>query len=389
MVSNAFRLGSVLTPGKTTLGSSSLPTNIANAGFSIVQSTSDLPSSVSTGAQSFVRDTKMLYLYNGSNWYKIAAVNQSPSSITGVNASYTLATDGTATTITAVATDPEGFPLTWSSTVSAGSLNGTTVSQVDNVFTITPHASNATTFSITFNVTDGANSSVSAVSQFSLSFYTQGSSLFGRWDMGNSSSYSGTGTTWNDLSGNGRNLTIQNGAYNSSGINGSTAVWDWTTQNSARIDFPTDISSVKTFIVIWGFTSTTPNTRLMILNGNGTGNYAGFTDANDVGNNVPGGDGSYAGITPHAGETIVTTMNGNSVTGPAVLYNGMQQSYLNLFALRGAKFTDSTVKYANYGGYNHPHQLRAILMWDVMLTDSEIKDVYDTFPSSAMATWDG
>lgn len=389
MVSNAFRLGSVLTPGKTTLGSSSLPTNIANAGFSIVQSTSDLPSSVSTGAQSFVRDTKMLYIYNGSNWYKIAAVNQSPSSITGVNASYTLATDGTATTITAVATDPEGFPLTWSSTVSSGSLNGTTVSQVDNVFTITPHASNATSFSITFNVTDGANSTVSVVSQFSLSFYTQGSALFGRWDIGNSTSYSGTGTTWNDLSGNGRNLTIQNGAYNSSGINGSTAVWDWTTQNSARIDFPTDISSVKTFIVIWGFTSTTPNTRLMILNGNSTGNYAGFTDANDTGNNVPGGDGSYAGITAHTGETIVTTMNGNSVTGPAVLYNGMQQGYLNLFALRGAKFTDSTAKYANYFGYNHPHQLRAILMWDVMLTDSEIKDVYDTFPSSAMATWDG
>jgi len=48
-----------------------------------------------------------------------------------------------------------------------------------------------------------------------------------------------------------------------------------------------------------------------------------------------------------------------------------------------------SVKYANYGGYNHPHQLRAILMWDVMLTDSEIKDVYDTFPSGAMATWDG
>jgi len=174
MVSNAFRLGSVLTPGKTTLGSSSLPTNIANAGFSIVQSTSDLPSSVSTGTQSFVRDTKMLYLYNGSNWYKIAAVNQSPSGITGVNASYTLATDGTATTITAVATDPEGFPLTWSSTVSSGSLNGTTVSQVDNVFTITPHASNATSFSITFNVTDGANSAVSAVSQFTLSFGSWG-----------------------------------------------------------------------------------------------------------------------------------------------------------------------------------------------------------------------
>lgn len=349
-------------------------------------------SSPATGQSVLVTSTNKLYIYNGTGWYLIAEVtNLSPTAITGLNATYDLATDGTATTITLNSTDPEGATLTWSHAVTTGTLGSTaTITNVNNVFTITPSTTEADagSFSVTFSASDGSQAATS-VSDFSLSFYTQGSSLFGRWDMGNSASYSGTGTTWNDLSGNGRNLTIQNGAYNSSGINGSTAVWDWTTQNSAQINFPTDISSVKTFIVIWGFTSTTPNTRLMILNGNGTGNYAGFTDANDVGNNVPGGDGSYAGITPHAGETIVTTMNGNSVTGPAVLYNGMQQGYLNLFALRGAKFTDSTVKYANYGGYNHPHQLRAILMWDVMLTDSEIKDVYDTFPSSAMATWDG
>ena len=339
------------------------------------------------GDTALVTALNKVFMYTGSAWFLIATMtNSSPTNITGVNSTYSLATDGTATVITAVSTDPEGFALTWSYAVTTGSLGSTaTVSQADNVFTITPSTTEADagTFSITFSVTDGATGAVSAVSAFSLNFYTQGSSLFGRWDIGNSTSYSGTGTTWNDLSGNGRNLTIQNGAYNSSGINGSTAVWDWTTQNSAQIDFPTDISSVKTFIVIWGFTSTTPNTRLIILNGNSTGNYAGFTDANDPANIV------YSGITAHTGETIDMTMNGNSVTTPAVLYNGMQQGYLNLFALRGAKFTDSTAKYANYFGYNHPHQLRAILMWDVMLTDSEIKDVYDTFPASAMATWDG
>jgi len=365
----------------------------SDAGTTTVDTFAELQAApVVAGKTVLVKNTNKLYINTGTGWYVVGQVtNESPTAITGLDATYSLATDGTATVITMNSTDPEGFPLTWSHAVTTGTLGSTaTITNVDNVFTITPSTTEADagSFSVTFSASDGSQAATS-VSDFSLSFYTQGSSLFGRWDMGNSSSYSGTGTTWNDLSGNGRNLTIQNGAYNSSGINGSTAVWDWTTQNSARIDFPTDISSVKTFIVIWGFTSTTPNTRLMILNGNGTGNYAGFTDANDVGNNVPGGDGSYAGITPHAGETIVTTMNGNSVTGPAVLYNGMQQGYLNLFALRGAKFTDSTVKYANYGGYNHPHQLRAILMWDVMLTDSEIKDVYDTFPSSAMATWDG
>ena len=127
--------------------------------------------STSKGNTAFVKATNKLYVWNGVGWYLVAEVtNASPSSITGVNASYDLASDGTATTITAVATDPEGMSLTWSSSVTAGSLNGTTVSNVDNVFTITPHASNATTFTITFSVTDGVNSAVSYPSAFTLTF---------------------------------------------------------------------------------------------------------------------------------------------------------------------------------------------------------------------------
>lgn len=127
--------------------------------------------STSKGNTAFVKATNKLYIWNGVGWYLVATVtNASPSSITGVNSTYDLASDGTATTITAVATDPEGFALTWSSSVTAGSLNGTTVSNVDNVFTVTPHASNATTFSITIYVTDGVNALVSAVSAFTLSF---------------------------------------------------------------------------------------------------------------------------------------------------------------------------------------------------------------------------
>ena len=83
-----------------------------------------------------------------------------------------LATDGTATTITAVSTDPEGFPLTWSYAVTTGSLGSTaTVSQADNVFTITPSAANADagTFSVTFSVTDGTNITTQ-VADFTLAF---------------------------------------------------------------------------------------------------------------------------------------------------------------------------------------------------------------------------
>ena len=241
----------------------------------------DLPASSTTiGNTAFVVATNKLYIWSGVGWYLVAEVtNASPSAISGVDGTYALATDGTATTITAVSTDPEGFALTWSYAVTSGSLaitpaasaiavvnNGSgaytlsggatgdnsnvdivvgqtvnftvnasghpfyirdsngganvsspaatgqgatsgvvswtpntagtyyyqcgnhaamigtitvgaatvsaTVAQADNVFTITPSTNTAAanTFSLTFNVTDGLNGSVSAVSGFTLAF---------------------------------------------------------------------------------------------------------------------------------------------------------------------------------------------------------------------------
>jgi len=126
------------------------------------------------GDLALVNDLNKIFAYTGTGWFLIATMtNASPTDITGVNATYDLATDGTATTITAVSTDPEGFPLTWSYAVTTGSLGSTaTVSQADNVFTITPSTTEADagTFSITFSVTDGATGAVNVVSAFTLAF---------------------------------------------------------------------------------------------------------------------------------------------------------------------------------------------------------------------------
>jgi len=131
------------------------------------------------GDNVLVTNTDKLYIFDGVGWYIIATItNASPTAITGVNGAYSLSSDGTATTITAVSTDPEGFPLTWSYAVTTGSLGSTaTVAQSDNVFTITPstNSANAGTFSLTFSVTDGVNGLVSAVSSFALSFVVQNS----------------------------------------------------------------------------------------------------------------------------------------------------------------------------------------------------------------------
>ena len=129
---------------------------------------------MAVGDQAFVQSNNKLYLYNGAGWYLVATVeNAQPTTISGVESCYSLASDGTATVITAISNDPEGFPLTWSYAVTTGSLGSTaTVSQTDNVFTITPSTdtANAGEFSITFSVTDGSTGVVSAASNFTLAF---------------------------------------------------------------------------------------------------------------------------------------------------------------------------------------------------------------------------
>ena len=126
------------------------------------------------GDLALVNDLNKIFAYTGTGWFLIATMtNATPTDITGVAGTYALAADGTATTITAISTDPEGFPLTWSYAVTTGSLGSiATVSQADNVFTITPSTTEADagTFSITFSVTDGATGAVSVVSAFTLAF---------------------------------------------------------------------------------------------------------------------------------------------------------------------------------------------------------------------------
>ncbi len=134
---------------------------------------------MSTGDQAYISSTDKLYLYTGTGWYLIATVqNDAPSAITNVDSEYELAADGTPTVITAVSTDPEGFPLTWSYAITSGSLGSTaTISQTDNVFTITPSTNSADygTFTLTISATDGANGAVNKVTSMSLNFVVDNS----------------------------------------------------------------------------------------------------------------------------------------------------------------------------------------------------------------------
>jgi len=145
----------------------------ASSGTGVYADISLLPlTGNSTGDQAFVSATNRLYLWSGAGWFNIALINTNPSITTGPDASYVFATDGTPIVLTLVAEDPEGFPITWSYQVTTGSLGSTaTVSQSDNVFTITPSTSEADigTFGITFTASDGINLATAA-SSFSLLF---------------------------------------------------------------------------------------------------------------------------------------------------------------------------------------------------------------------------
>ena len=135
-------------------------------------------SSPSAGDLAYVTANTSLYQNNGNGWYRIAVINTTPtiSSVADASSNTTPFTleGGTNTVITVTASDEdEGTDLTYSHSVTSGSLNGTTVTQGtganENVFTIAPHASNATTFSITFTASDSINAATS-VAAFTLEF---------------------------------------------------------------------------------------------------------------------------------------------------------------------------------------------------------------------------
>jgi len=145
----------------------------AGGGVTTYATIAELPlSGNDDGSLAFVSGNNRLYIWNGAGWFNIALINTSPSITTGPDASYAFAVDGTPIILTLVAEDPEGFPITWSYAVTTGSLGSTaTVSQSDNVFTITPSTSEADigAFGITFTASDGINLATAA-SSFTLAF---------------------------------------------------------------------------------------------------------------------------------------------------------------------------------------------------------------------------
>ncbi len=148
-----------------------------SASTSVYTSIDDLPASAEDGTKALITSTNKLYLYSGSGWYNIAIVNTTPYWSTQSNSSYSLKRNGTSTTVTVLATDPEGIPITYTAvTDSDFNLVATLTRDSDNgrTFIITPIDSEngtaiAGTGTVTFKASDGVNL-VQSLSTFSLLF---------------------------------------------------------------------------------------------------------------------------------------------------------------------------------------------------------------------------
>jgi len=145
---------------------------------------------------------------------------------------------GAVSTINAKALDDDGFPVTYSfdahngtTVYSASSLppqfSSVSINQTTGVFslTATSQANGAGNVNFRVRASDGVRTATKTTA-CSLSFLpTNG--LTGLYDMKDSNSYSGSGSTWADISGNsGPNLTIDTNVvtYNSSGIGGIPSI---------------------------------------------------------------------------------------------------------------------------------------------------------------------
>ena len=356
------------------------------------------PSSGNTaGDMGVATDTKSSYMWDGVAWQRLAMGPQiGPRFTTTPAAEHDLNNDGsTATTITGIAVDESGFPITydWDAFSGATVYNAaslppqlTSVTQSSaGVFSFVANASAAAgTFKFRSKASDGVLFTP-AISTVSLSFYPQAASLFGKWDFGDAASYSGTGTTWSDLSGNSNDIAWQNvtasTGYNASGALG-IPVWetglfgthfnnlDWSTSKTTMIIFQPDQAENAS------------NWRSIFIGLTAGGSaYGGYFGTN----------GSFMQNVPtFSGLTAAAYVNGNLVTTPAQANAALEWDKMNSVAIVNYVLAfngNNAPWFRYYTGYNDTLQLRAMAAWSASLSLSELETAHNTYPQ--MATWDG
>lgn len=129
-----------------------------------------------TGDFAFAEDTKGLYLWDGAEWDRVYAGNDTdPTWNTELDSNgYELASDGTATVVTVEAVDPEGFPISYIAQTNPSNQTQATITQSDGQFTVTPSTDSANEGSFVLRIvaSDGVRS-ITSSANFILNFIPQ------------------------------------------------------------------------------------------------------------------------------------------------------------------------------------------------------------------------
>ena len=146
----------------------------AGSGVTSYDSAGLLPSSSNiAGDLAFVKDNKAMYVWDSSEWDRL--YNGPETSLawtTEASSGYSLNSTGVSTTITTVASDPEGFPITYSYDVTpANQTQATIVDSGNGNYILTPSTNDSDAGSFTFRskATDGLYS-ISKSSTVTLTF---------------------------------------------------------------------------------------------------------------------------------------------------------------------------------------------------------------------------
>jgi len=173
--SNQWVQSNVAQPGPTGSGGSG-----GGASVTSYANTSAFPSSGnSVGDFAFATNTKTVHIWDGSEWDKIAAgVDESPVIITEPPSTVTLDGNGSNSTVTMLATDPEGFDITYGiaykntgSTLPAQLLQTPVINQSNGQYTFIPSSNTdlAGAFRARLSASDGARTTTRFV-DFTLAF---------------------------------------------------------------------------------------------------------------------------------------------------------------------------------------------------------------------------
>lgn len=182
MATRARNLANLLGSGSNTIPVSSIPEGVSGA--APVANDAALPiTGNDIGDLKITSDKKTLHVWNGTKWERVQhGLNVSPRFVTLPPSTLFLSASGSTSTITAVAVDEAGFPVTYdwdgfsdSTVYTASSLPNqiTNVTESGGVFTLTPstNTSHAGAFTFRTKASDGAQVSL-ATTTVTLNFST-------------------------------------------------------------------------------------------------------------------------------------------------------------------------------------------------------------------------